>query len=353
MNQRREWVMDGLLTIGILLLAFGVNLILLMLFDTRTMIPMIFVLGVFLISWRTQGYFWGVTASLFSVLAVNWAFTYPYWAFDLISPECISAAVVMLVVSIMTGTLTTKIKEQEKMKAVAERERMRGNLLRAVSHDLRTPLTAIDSACSVMLENYDDLSRQKHKKLLEDVRADSQWLVRMVENLLSVTRLDEGTFALTKQDTVVEELVDTLLVKFRKHYPHQKVQVSLPDSFLVVPMDAMLIQQVLMNLLENAVFHAKGMKNLWLTVKKEEDRAVFLVEDDGCGIPAERMEHLFTGIVGSETHPDSGRSNMGIGLSVCKTIVRAHGGELRAENRAEGGARFRFALEMKETENEQ
>ena len=87
MNQRREWVMDGLLTIGILLLAFGVNLILLMLFDTRTMIPMIFVLGVFLISWRTQGYFWGVTASLFSVLAVNWAFTYPYWAIDLISPE--------------------------------------------------------------------------------------------------------------------------------------------------------------------------------------------------------------------------------------------------------------------------
>ena len=101
MNQRREWVMDGLLTIGILLLAFGVNLILLMLFDTRTVIPMIFVLGVFLISWRTQGYFWGVTASLFSVLAVNWAFTYPYWAFDLISPECISAAVVMLIVSTM------------------------------------------------------------------------------------------------------------------------------------------------------------------------------------------------------------------------------------------------------------
>ena len=349
MKLRRD-AADALLTLLILVLAFGVNLILVKLFDTRTLIPMIFVLGVFLVSWLTRGYIWGISASLLSVLAVNWAFTYPYWAFDLISPECISSAVVMLVVAVVTGTLTTKIKEQEKMKAEAERERMRGNLLRAVSHDLRTPLTAIDSACAVMLESYDDLSREKHLKLLADVQADSQWLVRMVENLLSVTRLDGANLELNKQDTVVEELVDTLLVKFRKHYPDYRVQVTLPDGFLVVPMDAMLIQQVLMNLLENAVFHARGMENLWLTVKKEEDRAVFLVEDDGCGIPPERMEHLFTGPTGTESHQDSGRSNMGIGLSVCKTIVRAHGGELRADSRPGGGARFRFALEMKETE---
>ena len=351
MKLRRETVKDGLLTLVILAVAFGVNLLLLMLFDTRTMIPMIFVLGVFLVSWRTQGYFWGVSASLLSVLAVNWAFTYPYWAFDLISPECISAAVVMLAVSVMTGTLTTKIKEQEKMKAEAERERMRGNLLRAVSHDLRTPLTAIDSACSVMLENYDDLTREQHRKLLEDTQMDSQWLVRMVENLLSVTRLDGDTVKLDKGETVVEELVDTLLVKFRKHYPQQQVQVELPESFLMVPMDAMLIQQVLMNLLENAVFHAKGMKTLWLRVQKSGNTAVFLVEDDGCGIPPERMSELFSSTSTAGSVSDSGRSNMGIGLSVCKTIVRAHGGELQAENRPGGGARFRFALEMKETDD--
>ena len=350
MKLRREWLLDGLLTLVTLVLAFGVNMLLLVLFDTRTMIPMIFVLGVFLVSWRTQGYFWGVSASLLSVLAVNWAFTYPYWAFDLISPECISAAVVMLVVAVMTGTLTTKIKEQEKMKAEAERERMRGNLLRAVSHDLRTPLTAMDSACSVMLENYDDLSREQHRKLLEEVRSDSQWLVRMVENLLSVTRLDGGGLSLDKGETVVEELVDTLLVKFRKHYPQQRVQVNLPDGFLTVPMDAMLIQQVLMNLLENAVFHARGMTELSLTVRRNGSRAVFMVEDDGCGIPPERMENLFSGIPAAGAPSDSRRSNMGIGLSVCNAIVRAHGGELQAENRPGGGARFRFALEMRETD---
>ena len=130
----------------ILLAAFAVNLFLQYTFETYTMTPMVFVLGVFLVSCRTQGYFWGIAASLISVLAVNYAFTYPFWAFDLISPECISSAVVMLIVATITGALTTKIKEQERVRYEAERERMRSNLLRAVSHDLRTPLTSIYGA---------------------------------------------------------------------------------------------------------------------------------------------------------------------------------------------------------------
>ena len=110
---------DGIFTLLTLIATFFVNLVLQKLFDTQSLIPMIFVLGVFLVSWRTQGYFWGIAASLVSVLAVNFAFTYPYWAFDLISPECIASAVVMLVVAIMTGTLTTQLKRQEKLKAEA------------------------------------------------------------------------------------------------------------------------------------------------------------------------------------------------------------------------------------------
>ena len=139
----RRKLPDAIVMILILTAVFALNLLLQTLFQTQAMTPMIFVLGVFLVSWRTQGYFYGVAASLISVLAVNFAFTYPYWAFDLISPECISSAAVMLIVAIMTGTLTTRLKRQEKLKAEAEKERMRGNLLRAVSHDLRTPLTSL------------------------------------------------------------------------------------------------------------------------------------------------------------------------------------------------------------------
>ena len=348
MQKHRQRLLDGLFMVAVLLVTFFLNLFLVNRFQTKTMTPMVFVLGVFLVSWRTQGYFWGIAASLISVLAVNWAFTYPYWAFDLISPECISAAVVMLIVAAVTGTLTTRLKRQEQLKAEAEKERMRGNLLRAVSHDLRTPLTSIYGACSVLMESYDEIPREKQLKMLSDVQSDAQWLTRMVENLLSVTRVDAQKVRLAKHDTVLEELVDALLVKFRKHYPDQMVQVQLPEEFLTIPMDPMLIEQVLMNLLENAVFHAHGMQNLWLRVQLKGGKAHFHVEDDGCGIPPERLDRLFTGLLDSEAPTDTSRSNMGIGLSVCRTIIRAHGSDIRVKNRAEGGTAFSFTLDLEE-----
>ena len=348
MKKYRHFLSEGVFTVAVLLAVFSVNLLLQAWFQTYTMTPMIFVLGVFLVSWRTQGYFWGIAASLISVLAVNWAFTYPYWAFDLISPECISSAVVMLIVSTMTGTLTTRLKKQEKLKAEAETERMRGNLLRAVSHDLRTPLTSIYGACSVMLESFDQLPPQKHRRMLRDVQSDAQWLTRMVENLLSVTRVDADQVRLTKQPTVLEELIDALLVKFHKHYPNQQVIVEMPEEFIIIPMDGMLIQQVLMNLLENAVFHAQGMEHLWLRVELKGGKACFTVEDDGCGISAEKQKHLFSGMLESEAPTDSSRSSMGIGLSVCRTIVKAHGSDIHVQNRPGGGAVFRFSLDMEE-----
>ena len=348
MASKNRKIADSLFTAIALIAVFLINLFLVRQFNTKTMTPMIFVLGVFLVSWRTQGYVFGIVSSLISVLAVNWAFTYPYWAFDLISPECISSAVVMLIVSTMTGALTTRLKQQEKLKAEAEKERMRGNLLRAVSHDLRTPLTSIYGSCSAMIENFDSIPTEKTLMLLRDIQSDSQWLNRMVENLLSVTRIDADKVRLSKHSTVLEELIDALLVKFHKHYPNQTVQVSIPEDFVSIPMDPVLIEQVLMNLLENAVFHARGMNNLWLRVEIQSNRAVFSVEDDGCGIPEERMTHLFTGLLDSEAPADSARSNMGIGLSVCRTIIKAHGSELKAGNRPQGGAAFRFALEMEE-----
>lgn len=353
MLSKKRVILDCCRMILILVLAFAVNLILRRLFNTQTMTPMIFVLGVYLVAWRTQGYFWGIIASLISVLAVNFAFTYPYWAFNLIRPECLSSAVVMLVVSIMTSALTTKIKRQEQMKAEAEKERMRGNLLRAVSHDLRTPLTSIYGACSAMLENYDEIPRENHLKLLSDVCGDAQWLVRMVENLLSVTRIDADRVQLAKNDTVLEELIDTVLVKFRKHYPEQTVQLEIPDDFVSIPMDAMLISQVLMNLLENAVFHAKGMKHLRLRVEVRYGWAYFHVEDDGCGIPEEKLPKLFTGMLDSEAPTDLSRSSMGIGLSVCSAIIKAHGGDIWARRRPAGGTEVGFRLEMEDHHGEQ
>lgn len=353
MERRKSYSADILFTLSILAGAFALNLFLQSVIDTQTLTPMIFVLGVFLISLKTSGYLCGILASLVSVLAVNYAFTSPFYAIDLLTPENLASAVVMLIVSLMTGSMTTKIKVQEKLKAENEKERMRANLLRAVSHDLRTPLTSIYGATSTVLDNYDSLTKDQHLKLLTDVCKDARWMIRMVENLLSITRIDGEKVQVIKVPTVLEELIDTVLVKFRKRCPDQAIQVEIPDDFISIPMDAMLIEQVLINILENAVDHAKGMTQLTLRVECNNGLAQFSVSDNGCGIHPERMKDLFTGYLDREnTLADSSRSNMGIGLSVCAAIIKAHGSEIYAENNRTGGATFRFALEM-ETKNEQ
>lgn len=351
MKKKELKLKDASFSLVVVCVAFIASLFIKYIFNTQSLIPMIFVMGVFQISLNTQGYFWGVTASLVSVLAVNYAFTFPYYAFDLITPENFFSAVVMLVVAIATGTLTTKIKVQEKIEAEIEKERMRANLLRAISHDLRTPLTSIYGASTTVIDHYDALTKAQQLKLLGEVQNDAQWLIRMVENLLSVTRID-GNGQISKQPVVLEELIDSVVTKFRKHNAVSILEVEIPEEFVMVPMDVMLIQQVLLNLLENAVYHAVGMTQLRLLVTLEEDRVVFVIRDNGCGILEDRMDGLFSGYRASDTMPtDGSRHNMGIGLSVCAAIVKAHGGQIYAENNPEGGASFAFWLNVGE-ENE-
>lgn len=346
---RGSFVRSIIITVISLGFAFGLSILLQSLFDSRTLIPMIFVMGVFIISLKTDGYFFGIMSSLASVLLVNYAFTRPFYAIDLISPTSLLSAVVMLTVSVITSTLTTKIKEQEKLKLEGERERMRANLLRAVSHDLRTPLTSIYGSCSAIIENYDKLSKDKQLKHLSEIREDAEWLMRMVENLLSVTRIDGKKVNIKKTPTVLWELVDSVLIKFKKRNYAFDITLDIPDDLVVIPMDPMLIEQVILNMLENAVVHAKGMTELKFKVECDGKYAIFKISDDGCGIPQERIKNLFTGYLDRSGNPTDGtRNNMGIGLSVCYAIIRAHGSELTVNNNPDGGASFQFSLLMEE-----
>lgn len=331
------------LTAAVLAAALAASLVLQRL-NADAAIPMLFVLAVFLIALGTDGYLYGVAASLLSVLAVNFAFTAPYFTLSLSLPENIISALVMLVVTVSTSTLTVTRRRQEQIRSETARETMRANLLRAISHDLRTPLTTIYGSCSAIIENYDRLPKAQQIKLLGEVREEAEWLIRMVENLLSVTRIDGGQVQIVKTPTVLEELIDSVLIKFRKRYPGQAVAVRIPDEFVSIPMDAVLIEQVLINLLENAVQHAEGMRTLELQVACAGGRAVFTVADDGCGIPREKLGELFNGRMDGA----DGHKNMGIGLSVCATIIKAHGGAITAENRPEGGAKFQFWLSLED-----
>lgn len=316
-------VKDILLAAAILCVCFLLCLLIQHMYADNSLVPALFVLGVFLISVITQGYIYGIVAAIVSVLAVNFAFTFPFFAFNFTIPENIISAVILLVVTVVTCSLTTKVKMQELIKAESDKERMRANLLRAVSHDLRTPLTTIYGSNSALLDNYDSFSDEQCKRIIAGIKEDSDWLSRIIENLLSITRLDGANVDLIKTPTVLDELIDSVLVKFAKRYPNRKVIVNLPDELVVIPMDALLIEQVLINILDNAVQHAEGMTRITLNVFTISNKAIFEIRDNGCGIADERLKNIFTGHSSDAVPSDGKKNNAGIGLSVCASIIKA------------------------------
>ena len=202
-NRQRQ--KDILFSLIVFFSAFAVNLLIQKLFTTQTLVPMIFVFGVFLISLKTHGYCYGITSAIVSVFAVDFAFTYPYYVFGFFVEESILSAVIMMVVAVSTSTLNIRIRDQEKLRSENEKERMRGNLLRAISHDLRTPLTSIYGSSSTLISKYDALPKEQQLKLLGEIQEDSEWLIRMVENLLSVTRIDGAKVEVVKTPIVLDE----------------------------------------------------------------------------------------------------------------------------------------------------
>ncbi len=349
----KKWLRDGLITLMLMLLALIAALLIDALFNEKPLTPLFFVLAVFWVSQLTDGYFWGILSSLCSVLAVNFVFTYPFFAFDFEVGENAVSAMIIMAVSVSTCALTQRLKRHDMLCRDFDQEKMRGNLLRAVSHDLRTPLTAIYGASSTMIDTYSMLSDEDKIQMLKGIREDSQWLIGMVENLLSITKVDNPNVHLTKSSIVVEELIGSALTKFQRRYPEQPVELEIPDQFVTISADPILIEQVLVNLLENAVQHAKGMTRLLLKVAIQGEKVAFLVEDNGCGISKDRLERIFSGsVTASSESVDGQKHSMGIGLSVCATIIKAHGGTVYAERIKGGGMRFGFTLDAEEIINE-
>lgn len=222
---------------------------------------------------------------------------------------------------------------------------MRASLLRSVSHDIRTPLTSIVGSTSTVLEN-PGLSRAEQKTLLEDVRSEAQWLIRVVENLLSITRMGDGQARITKDVEAAEEILGEAVRKFRKRYPEISVTVEPPGELLLVPMDPILIEQVLANLMENAAVHGETTTHILVSARPDGGCARFTVADDGRGISPAVLPTLFDGTLKqSESPRGDGKRNMGLGLSVCMAVVRAHGGTMEARN-LETGAEFSFRLPL-------
>ena len=339
-------------SLGVLSMAASLCALLRMIDSSDVFVALIFECAVVLVSRFTDGYLFGLLASFLGVFGVNWIFTYPYMQLNFTISGYPLTFLVMLAVSVVVSALTTQIKQQEKLRAEAEKEKMRGNLLRAVSHDIRTPLTAIVGGIDAILENGEKLSPETRTSLLENMRDESNWLIGVVENLLSVTRMS-GASNIKKELEAGEEVLGAASMKFQRHYPATRVEISAPDTLLMIPMDIILIEQVLINLMENAVQHGKTTTQISLRLTRRENFALFEVSDDGQGIEPALLPRLFDGYLTRDQESISDkRRNMGIGLSVCKSIVQAHGGEMRAANRPGGGAILQFTLPLEEKSHE-
>lgn len=314
-------------------------------------VSMIFLLDVFLTALLTDGFFFSLTIAVFAVLSVDYIFTPPFWEVSFTLAGFPLTFLVMMTICVATGIVTSRAKKVSEMEREAEREKIHSNLLRAVSHDIRTPLTGIVGATNVLLEQDADLTPQQRRELLQNANEDAQWLIHIVENLLSITRIGAGEDArVTKTPEAAEEVIEGAVGKFRRSYPQIDVRVNLPEDIFLVPMDPLLIQQVLTNLLENAAVHGVTTTQVTVSLEKRGRWARFTVEDNGRGIPELRLHNLFDGTQSAQ-QGDSTRS-MGIGLSVCKTVVAAHRGKIKGENKKGGGARFTVDLPLEEEEHE-
>lgn len=320
-------------------------------------IALIYILALFLIVRLTDGYLYGIVASLVAVICVNYLFTYPFFALNFTLTGYPITFLEMLAVTLLTSTMTAHMKQQsqiiaerDRQLAEAEKEKMRANLLRAISHDLRTPLTTILGSSSSYLENRDILSEEEKSAMIGQVQEDAVWLLNMVENLLTVTRIQNKETKVKKTEELVEEVMAAAIQRIKKRIPDAQIEVSVPESFLMIPMDAVLIEQVLINLLENALVHAHSTKPILCYVQEHADAASFHVRDFGVGIAPERIQTIFDGMPYSGNERSDSSRGIGIGLSICKTIIHAHGGMINVVNH-EQGAEFYFTL-PKSTEEE-
>lgn len=315
-------------------------------------VAIIYMLAVVLVARYTDGYLPGIITSVVGVFCVNFIYTFPYMTFNFILDGYPVTFLGMFLVSGITSTTTTHLKEQnriiserEKMLMEADKEKTRANLLRAISHDLRTPLTSIIGASGAYLDRGSSIDEEAKTSMVRNIYEDSIWLLHMVENLLSVTRIRDNKTNVIKSLEPLEEVVSEAVQRFHKRLKGITVHVSVPQDFIMIPMDATLIEQVIINLLENAVHHSKSNAPIDLEVSVHDRYAWFSVKDYGAGIPPERLNSIFDGYPISPKGKGGSWKGMGIGLSICKTIITAHNGEIYASNHNQG-ANFTFTLPL-------
>lgn len=314
-------------------------------------VAMVLLLGIVFVSTRF-GHGPSILAAILSVLAFDFFIIAPHYTLAVADPHHVVTFAVMFLVAIVISGLTQRVRSQakegallaeeaEKARIQAETERLRSALLSSVSHDLRTPLAAITGAASTLVQDDAVLDATTRKDLAETIFEEADRLNRLIRNLLDMTRLESGAVKVRKEWQPLEEVVGAALGRADARIAGRDVEVRLPRDLPLAPFDGVLVEQVLINLLENAAKYA-GDGVIEIVATAGVDEIVVEVADRGPGIPAGDEARVFEKFHRAVREGSPG--GVGLGLAICRAIVAAHGGRIWAENRPGGGASFKFTL---------
>ena len=231
---------------------------------------------------------------------------------------------------------------------LAESEQLRANLLRTISHDLRTPLTTISGNASNLISNSSYFDEETKQQLYRDIYADSMWLNNLVENLLYATRIEEGRMKLQLSTELIGEIVEEALQHVKGRNSTHIIHNALQEEIILVKADAKLVVQVLVNIIENAIKYTPAGSKIMIKAEKEGNMARIEVADSGNGIIDAEKERIFDKFYCGKNKIADSRRSIGLGLYLCKAIVEAHGGTIEVKDNKPQGAIFSFTLPMEE-----
>lgn len=345
-------IRDGGRAAGILIAATLVGLLFSGLKIPEANIIAVYILGVLIISIITSSWMYSFLASVISVLAFNFLFTVPRFTLRAYDPSYPVTFGIMFLVALITGSLASRMKEYARESAQAamqiEKEQLRADLLRSISHDLRTPLTSISGNASNLLSNENEFSQETRMQIYGDIYDDSMWLIKLVENLLSVTRIEDGRMDLRMSAELMDEVIAEAMRHTDRNRAGRKIEVSSDEEFILGRMDARLIVQVVINLVDNAVKYTPEGAQIRIHTGKKDGMVVVSVSDTGSGIPDEQKSKVFEMFYTGTNRAADGRRSLGLGLGLCRSIIRAHGGEIWVSDNKPQGAVFTFTLPAEE-----
>ena len=328
---------------------------------TDSNIIMLYIIAVLVISILTSKIYYCLGSSIVGVLVFNYLFTYPDFSFSAHDAGYPVTFLTMFITALIAGTLANKLKrntliaeqnarEKEEAALLAQNEQLRANMLRTISHDLRTPLTSISGNASTLISGGTALDETARQQIYTDIFSESMWLIEMVENLLYATRIEDGRMQLNISVEILDDIVQEAVRHTERTHPKRNIIVDMLDEIIPVMADANLIVQVIVNLMDNAVKYSDENSDVTVTVRRENAYAVISVSDHGTGISDEEKEKVFDMFYTGGSRSSDSRRSLGLGLALCRSIITSHDGTISVSDNIPNGTVVSFTLPIGEVD---